>query len=54
MASDLGYLIAALAAAWVGLFLYMYYLGQRVRELRRDVEGLEQDVAERAHATEQR
>lgn len=35
------YLFAALAATWLGLFGYFYYLGQRVRELRRDVRALE-------------
>ena len=38
---NLGYLFAALAVVWLGLFGYLYYLGQRVRDLRRDVSELE-------------
>ncbi len=40
---NLGYLFAALAVVWVGLFLYTYYLSQRVRELWRDVAVLEDE-----------
>jgi len=40
---NLTYLFAALAVVWVGLYAYLYYLGQRVRELRRDVDAIEQE-----------
>lgn len=50
---NLGYLFAALAITWIGLFGYMYYLGQRVRELRRDVGVLEHQQAESERATGQ-
>lgn len=42
---SLSYLFAALAITWVALFAYVYYLGQRVRELRHDVSALEEDAA---------
>ncbi len=38
--NNLTYLFAALAITWVGLWAYMYYLGQRVSELRRDVRAI--------------
>lgn len=38
---NLEYLFAALAVTWLGLFGYLYYLGQRVRELRRDLRIVE-------------
>ncbi|MBA2361952.1 MAG: CcmD family protein [Chloroflexia bacterium] len=38
---SLGYLIAALAVTIVGILVYVYYLGQRTRELRRDLAALE-------------
>lgn len=43
MDNNLTYLFAALAVTWVGLWAYMYYLGQRVRELGRDVRVLESE-----------
>ena len=42
---NLGYLFAALAITWLGLFAYMYYLGQCVRELSRDVRTLESQAS---------
>lgn len=36
------YLYAALAVTLIGLLGYLYYLGQRARELRRDFHALEQ------------
>lgn len=39
--NNLAYLFAAVAVIWVGLCVYMLYLSQRVRELRRDLEDVE-------------
>ncbi len=44
--NNLMYLFAALAVTWLGLWAYMYYLGQRVNELRRDVRTI---AVERGH-----
>ncbi len=41
---SLTYLFVALAVTWLGIFGYLYYLGQRVRELRRDLESVEQQA----------
>ncbi len=38
--SNLIYLFAALAVIWIGIWLYTYYLSQRLRELRREVDNL--------------
>ena len=39
---SLSYLIAALAVTVIGILVYVYYLGQRTRELRRDLAAIEQ------------
>jgi CcmD family protein len=39
---SLSYLIAALAVTIIGILVYVYYLGQRTRELRRDLAAIEQ------------
>ena len=39
---SLSYLIAALAVTVIGILVYVYYLGQRTRELRRDLAAMEQ------------
>ncbi len=38
---SLGYLLAALAVTIIGILAYVYYLGQRTRELRRDLAAME-------------
>ncbi len=39
---SLSYLIAALAVTIISIIVYVYYLGQRTRELRRDLAAMEQ------------
>ena len=45
--SNLGFLLAGTALAWVGFFAYAFYLGRKNRELRRDIEDLQRILAER-------
>ncbi len=45
--SNLGFLLAGTALAWVGFFAYAFYLGRKNRELRRDIEELRSTLAER-------
>ena len=45
--SNLGFLLAGTALAWVGFFAYAFYIGQKNRELRRDIEELRQALADR-------
>ena len=45
--SNLGFLLAGTALAWAGFFAYAFYIGQKNRELRRDIEELRQALADR-------
>ena len=45
--ANLPYLFAVYAITWVVFFAYLYYLSQRQRNLRREVEELRQILAER-------
>ena len=45
--SNLGFLLAGTALAWVGFFAYAFYVGRKNRELRRDIEDLQRTLAER-------
>ena len=45
--ANLPYLFAAYTVTWVGFFVYVYYLSQRNRTLRREVEALREALAER-------
>lgn len=45
MLDNAAYLVAALAATGVGIAGYLVYLGQRTRELRRDVAELHREDA---------
>ena len=45
--SNLGFLLAGTALAWAGFFAYAFYIGQKNRELRRDIEELRQAQADR-------
>ena len=45
--ANLPYLFAAYSVTWVGFFVYVYYLSQRNRSLRREVEALREALAER-------
>ncbi len=39
---NLGYLFAAFAVIWVGLFVYILVLTQKQRQLRRDIDWLKE------------
>ena len=39
---NLGYLFAAFAVIWVGLFAYILVLAQKQRQLRRDIDWLKE------------
>ena len=45
--ANLPYLFAVYAITWVIFFAYLYYLSQRQRNLRREVEELRQVLAEK-------
>ena len=45
--ANLPYLFAAYTLTWVGFFVYLYYLSQRQRSLRREVEMLREALEER-------
>jgi CcmD family protein len=45
MEGNLGYLFAAFAVIWVGLFAYILVLAQKQRRLRRDINWLKETVA---------
>jgi CcmD family protein len=41
---NLGYLFAAFAVIWVGLFAYILVLTQKQRQLRRDMDWLKETL----------
>lgn len=45
----MGYLFAAYAVVWVGLFVYLFWLGSEVRGLRQQIEELTRSGDERSH-----
>lgn len=45
--ANLPYLFAAYTVTWIGFFVYVYYLSQRNRSLRREVEALREALEER-------
>ena len=45
--ANLPYLFAAYSATWIGFFAYLYYVSQRQRSLRREVEMLREALEER-------
>ena len=45
--ANLPYLFAAYSVTWVGFFVYLYYLSQKQRSLRREVETLREALEER-------
>ena len=45
--ANLPYLFAAYTLTWIGFFVYLYYLSQRQRSLRREVETLREALEER-------
>lgn len=46
--ANLPYLFAVYAITWVVFFAYLYYLSQRQRTLRREIEELRQALSERS------
>ena len=44
--SDVGYLLAASAVVWVGIFLYVFSLSSRQRSLERDIARLKGEMEE--------
>jgi CcmD family protein len=40
MVNNLGYVVAAFAVVWVGLFIYILFLASKERKLRRDLQSL--------------
>ncbi|MFH1662488.1 MAG: CcmD family protein [Chloroflexota bacterium] len=45
---NLGYLFAAFAIIWVGLFAYVLILVQKQRQLRRDIDWLKEMLKKEA------
>lgn len=45
--ANLPYLFAAYTLTWVGFFAYLYYMSQRQRSLRREVEMLREALEDR-------
>ena len=43
MVNNIGYVAAAFAVVWVGLFIYIFALMQKERTLRRDIESLKEE-----------
>jgi CcmD family protein len=39
-----GYVVAAFAVVWVGLFIYIFMLVQREKALRRDIAALKEGM----------
>jgi len=52
MDSNLGYLFAGFAVIWAGLFLYLVLLQLRLRALQREIDLLEERLAESERAGE--
>ncbi len=45
--SNLGFLLAGTLLTWAGFFLYAIYIARKDRDLRRDIEDLRRDIANR-------
>lgn len=45
--ANLPYLFAAYTVTWIGFFVYVYFLSQKNRSLRREVEALREALEER-------
>ncbi len=44
---NMGFLFAAYTVIWLGVFIYVLFLLQRENKLRRDIEGLKQEMKEK-------
>ena len=49
--SGLGYVVAAYAVVWLFIFGYLYSLNRRQAKLRRDIDMMKQEEAERQSAS---
>lgn len=49
MHQDLGYLFAAFAVTWAGLFGYVFFIQQRLAETRRRLDWLDEDAGKRGN-----
>ena len=45
--SNLPFLFSAFAVVWAGFFAYVFYLHRRSRDLRREIDALRRERAER-------
>ena len=48
--SNLGFLFAGFAVVWVGLIAYAFYINRREQALRRELDELRRQLADRSHA----
>ena len=48
MINNIGYVVAAFAVVWLGLFIYIFAIMQRERKLRRDIEILKAEIKEKS------
>ena len=49
--SNLGFLLVGLLLAWGGFFAYTFYLSRKTREMRREIDDLRQQLAEKSSET---
>ena len=47
--SNLGFLLVGLLLAWGGFFAYAFYLSRKTREMRREIDELREQIAEKAN-----
>ena len=50
--SNLGFLLAGLLLAWGGFFAYAFYLSRKTREMRREIDELREQLAEKSTDSE--
>ncbi len=48
--NNMGFLFAAYSVIWLGVFIYMFFLLQREKKLRRDIETLQVEMKEKKPA----
>jgi len=44
---NMGYLFAAFAVAWAGVFGYIFFLIQKQKRLQRDIDWLKENIKEK-------
>jgi CcmD family protein len=47
MDNNMTYLFAAYTIIWLGLFVYIFFLLQREKKLRREIESLREELREK-------